>query len=159
MLQIKTLKHGARINPQHFPSLRAGDFFIYALLVLLVHNVLDGLVVHVYNKIKINERGAARFPVTVYKQVLMKGARLMKNIKLADQISELKTTICSLKAVATAFDRSYTEGTPQQNIVAVQIDQENYCYLFNVITDLIADAKDKVTDLEATIDEQSCTED
>jgi hypothetical protein len=42
--------------------------------------VLDGLIVHMYNKIKIKERGAARFPATVYKHELTKGARLMEMV-------------------------------------------------------------------------------
>ena len=139
----------------------AGGFLLLMLLVHCVQKVLDGLIVPVYNKIKINERGAARFPaVTVYKpRTNKKGARLMENMDIMDQISELKTTICSLKAVAVSFSRSYTEGTPDANLLAVQIDPENYCYLFHVITDQISEAKDKVTALEAAAEKLYCKQD
>ena len=83
----------------------------------------------------------------------------MNTMDMVDQISELKNTICSLKAVAVAFSRSYTEGTPDANLLAVQIDPENYCYLFHVITDQISEAKDKVEKLEAAADTLFCRKD
>ena len=83
----------------------------------------------------------------------------MNPMDMVDQISELKNTICSLKAVAVAFSRSYTEGTPEANLLAVQIDPENYCYLFHVITDQISEAKDRVTALEAAADKLYCKQD
>ena len=83
----------------------------------------------------------------------------MKNMDMMDQISELKNTINSLKAVAVAFARSYTEGTPEQNLLAVQIDPENYCYLFHVITDQICEAKQKVEELEAEAEKKYCRKD
>ena len=139
----------------------AGGFLLVVLLVHNVQKVLDGLIVPVYNKIKINERGAARFPaVTVYKpRTNKKGARIMNPMDMVDQISELKNTLCSLKAVAVAFSRSYTEGTPDANLLAVQIDPENYCYLFHVITDQISTAKDQITALEAAADKLYCKQD
>lgn len=76
----------------------------------------------------------------------------MKPMDMVDQISELKNTICSLKAVAVAFARSYTEGTPEANLLAVQIDPENYSYLFHVITEQICEAQEKVTALQNAAD-------
>lgn len=83
----------------------------------------------------------------------------MENMDIMDQISELKNTINSLKAVAVAFSRSYTEGTPDANLLAVQIDPENYCYLFHVITDQICEAKQAAEKLEATAEELYCRKD
>jgi len=83
----------------------------------------------------------------------------MTPMDMVDQIAELKNTICSLKAVAVSFSRSYTEGTPDANLLAVQIDPENYTYLFHVMTNLIAEAKDKATALEAAADELYCRKD
>lgn len=83
----------------------------------------------------------------------------MENMDIMDQISELKNTILSLKAVANSFHRSYTEGTPEANILAVQIDPENYCYLFHVITDQIYEAKQKVEALEAIAEKMYCRKD
>ena len=83
----------------------------------------------------------------------------MTPMDMVDQIAELKNTICSLKAVAVSFSRSYTEGTPDANLLAVQIDPENYCYLFHVITDQISEAKDRVTALEAIAEEKYCRKD
>ena len=76
----------------------------------------------------------------------------MKPMDMVDQISELKNTICSLKAVAVAFSRSYTEGTPDANLLAVQIDPENYSYLFHVITEQICEAQKKVMALQNAAD-------
>ena len=83
----------------------------------------------------------------------------MKNMDMMDQISELKNTINSLKAVAVAFSRCYTEGTPENNLLAVQIDPENYVYLFHVITDQICEAKQKAEELEAAAEELYCKKD
>lgn len=83
----------------------------------------------------------------------------MENMDMMDQISELKNTILSLKAVAVSFSRCYTEGTPETNLLAVQIDPENYCYLFHVITDQISEAKQKVEALEAEAEKKYCRKD
>ena len=83
----------------------------------------------------------------------------MENMDIMDQISELKTTICSLKAVAVSFSRSYTEGTPEDNLLAVRIDPENYCYLYHVILNQISEAKDRVTALETAANALYCKQD
>lgn len=80
----------------------------------------------------------------------------MEIMEMVDQIAELKNTILSLKAVAGAFSHSYTEGLPESNILSIQVDPDNYCYLFHVMTELIGEAKDKATALEAAADELFC---
>lgn len=83
----------------------------------------------------------------------------MKPMDMVDQISELKNTLCSLKAVAVAFSRSYTEGTPEANLLEIQIDPNTYCYLFHVMTDQICEALDKAETLEKTVETLYCKKD
>lgn len=80
----------------------------------------------------------------------------MENMDIMDQISELKNTINSLKAVAVAFARSYTEGTPEANLLAVQTDEEVFSDLFRVITDQIFEAKQAAEALEAAAEKLYC---
>ena len=83
----------------------------------------------------------------------------MEPMDMMDQISELKNTINSLKAVAVTFSRNYTEGTPEANLLAVQIDPEVYSYLFRVILDQICEAKQAAETLEAAAEELYCRKD
>ena len=76
----------------------------------------------------------------------------MDFMDFVDQIGELKNTIYSLKAAAVAFAGRYTQGNDESNLLSVKIDPETFCYLFQIITDLIQDSKDKVTDLTKAAD-------
>jgi hypothetical protein len=128
----------------------------------MFHFVLDLPSTIAYNKNKKKKgRGTARIPGSNRLQTTnnKKGARTMENMDMMDQISELKNTILSLKAVAVSFSRCYTEGTPEANLLAVQIDPENYCYLFHVITDQICEAKQMVEALEAEAEKKYCRKD
>ena len=77
-------------------------------------------------------------------------------MEIMDQISELKLTINSLKAVAVAFARTYTQGLPDANLLAVKVDQETYSDLFRVIVDQISEAKQKAEELEAAAEKLYC---
>ena len=76
----------------------------------------------------------------------------MDIMDIIDQIGDLKNTICSLKAVAGAFSNRYTEGTQENNLLAVQVNPEDYTYLFYTITGLICSAKDQICNLETAAD-------
>lgn len=76
----------------------------------------------------------------------------MENMDIMDQISELKLTINSLKATATVFARTYTEGTPENNLLAVKTDEEIFSDLFRVITEQIFEAKQQAEALEAALE-------
>ena len=80
-------------------------------------------------------------------------------MNLVDQISELKNTILSLKAVAASFSHSYTEGMPDSNILSIKVDPDNYTYLFSVILGQICEAKQRVEELNAAAEEMFCNKD
>mgnify|MGYP006896801582 CR=1 FL=1 len=76
----------------------------------------------------------------------------MDFLDIMDQISELKHTVYSLKAVAGAFSNRYTEGNTESNILAINTSPEDYTYLFYTLTGIISEAKDKICDLETAAD-------
>lgn len=76
----------------------------------------------------------------------------MDIMEIIDQIGDLKNAIYSLNATINAFGKQFTERTEKDNLLAVQMNPEDYSYLFFTITGLACDAKAKILDLENAAD-------
>lgn len=69
------------------------------------------------------------------------------------EAAELKHTVLSLKAVAEAFSRRFTEPVGESRLLAVQTAPEEYEYLFRAVFSLICEAKDQAIHLEESAGE------
>lgn len=69
------------------------------------------------------------------------------------EAAELKHTVLSLKAVAEAFSRRFTEPVGESRLLAVQTAPEEYEYLFRAVFSLICEARDQAIKVEAAAEE------
>ena len=72
----------------------------------------------------------------------------MTAFDVAYQVSELKLNVFSLKAVAEAFSRQFTEPVGENRILSIQNAEEEYEYLFRAVFSLICEIREQVIHLE-----------
>ena len=68
------------------------------------------------------------------------------------EISELKNSILTCKAVSDSFFNEYVAGSPENNIVAIQAAPERHVYLYKAISDLLYDVAQRAAALEKKAD-------
>ena len=74
------------------------------------------------------------------------------NFDITCEISELKNTILSCKAVSDSFFNEFVAGTPDKNMRAIQNDPEKHAYLYNAMAQLLRDAAQRAAAIEAQAD-------
>ena len=68
------------------------------------------------------------------------------------EISELKNSILTCKAVADSFFNEYVAGSPEHNIIAIQAAPERHVYLYKAVSDLLYDVAQRAEALEEKAD-------
>lgn len=79
----------------------------------------------------------------------------MTAFDVAYEASELKHNVLSLKAVAEAFSRRFTEPVGESRLLAIRTAEEEYEYLYRAVFSLICEIKDQALHLEAAAEELS----
>ena len=78
----------------------------------------------------------------------------MTAFDVAWEASELKHTVLSLKAVAEAFSRRFTEPLEKRDILlAIETAPEEFEYLYRAVFSFICEVKDQALHLEASAEE------
>lgn len=68
------------------------------------------------------------------------------------EISELKNTILTCKAIAGSFHNEFVAGSQERNIIALQANEERHTYLYKALTDALYDAAQRAEALEKQAD-------
>lgn len=81
----------------------------------------------------------------------MKGVRIM-NFDMTYEISELKNTILTCKAIAGSFHNEFVAGNLEANITALRANEERHTYLYKALVDALYDAAQQAAALEGKAD-------
>ena len=71
------------------------------------------------------------------------------SIKTMDNISELMITLKKAKAVSDAFGALFTSGDKKITLLEIENHFDNFTHLEAVLSDLLFDAVNQATELEA----------
>lgn len=81
----------------------------------------------------------------------MKGVRIM-NFDMTYEISELKNTILTCKAIAGSFHNEFVAGNLETNITALRANEERHAYLYKALVETLHDAEQQAKALEQQAD-------
>lgn len=81
----------------------------------------------------------------------MKGVRIM-NFDMTYEISELKNTILTCKAIAGSFHNEFVAGNLETNITALRANEERHTYLYKALVEALHDAEQQAAALELQAD-------
>lgn len=76
------------------------------------------------------------------------------SIKTMDNISELMITLKKAKAVSDAFGILFTSGDKKTIMLDIENNFDNFTHLEAVLSDLVSDAVEQVTELEAAANQE-----
>lgn len=82
----------------------------------------------------------------------------MDTLDIMDRAAELKHKAASLKAVTNAFYNEFIEGTEEKNVLAVKAFQQDYIYLFRIITDYVADIATETAAFSSDLEKEGDSE-
>ena len=71
------------------------------------------------------------------------------SINTMDKVSELIITLKKAKAVSDAFGILFTSGDKKTTLLDIETNYDNFTHLESVLSDLLCDAVEQVTELEA----------